>query len=278
MDETEGTVAVLEPDTDTESAVSEETTDEVAETEGQEEGSETEPETYTAEDVEARIEAARKETEERIREQAREEAARFQAEQRNKELDQSWQKMSGDFLANYLRGAAAWGAKQGNEGRAADEVANLYQTTHARQILDEFAKNAMPYMLKKVYDDLAGAVPVFLGKEFDDWTPPKAVLDKYHASMRSNDANTAFGGLVEYIREAIESNVVPKKLEEAKKSASESNKKGEAVKNLQNPPKQAGPVKGGSGGTPPKQTVESAISIADKRKAFEEQYGIPFPG
>lgn len=241
MDETEGTVAVLTPETETD--ISEEMN--VAETEQEEEGSETEP--ITEAEIEERIEAARKETEERVREQAREEATKFQQEQRTRELDATWQKFSGDFLTNYLRGAAAWGAKQGNEGRTGEEVGAMYQTTHARQLLDEFQKSAMPYMLKKVYDDLAGALPVFLGKEFSDWTPSKAVLDKYHQSMRSNDAASAFGGLVEYLKAAYEEHELPKRVEAARKASAESNKKGEAVKNLQNPPKEAGPVKGGGG-------------------------------
>lgn len=240
------TAAVLDPETSTdEEAPEEELTDQVEETED-EEASETE--TFTEEELEQRIEAARKETEERIRSEERERAETAALEANRTRSKQFLEQRAFELLRNQ----AARAAKLGNDGREPEEVAAGLQRVH----LQELVEGVQGYAYQFAFDSLQGHYFTHLQKQYPDYKMPAEKAQRYAKEVASGQTERVFAALYEAMQDAVLSTEVPKRLDEERKAAAEKNKKGEAVKNLQNPPKSGGPAKvGGSSNNVPVMTM-----------------------
>lgn len=275
------TVEVLAPETVIDDAQEPyEETEAQVETETEDGEDDPETETFTKED----LERTAKETEERIRSEERERAEAAAIEQQRA---QSREFLTRTGIQNE-RNLVEWAGKQvGKAVKAAydrgdnvdvDAIAALVGSQMQEIAVRNHVAAMQAHVLQDTFDSLAGHFDAFLKKEYPDWRPDNDMQSKFAREVASKDANRTYLALYEKMRAAVLESEVPKKLEVERKASEEKNKKGEAVKNLQNPPKSGGPAKVNGAGNPPKLTVDTAGSIADKRRAFEEQYGIPFPG
>ena len=257
------TAAVLDPETSTdEEAPTEELTDQVEET-ADEEASETA--TFTEEELEQRIEAARKETEERIRSEERERAETAALEANRTRSKQFLEQRAFELLRNQ----AARAAKLGNDGREPEEVASGLQRVH----LQELVEGVQGYAYQFAFDSLQGHYFSHLQRQYPDYKMPADKAQRYAKEVASGQTERVFAALYEAMQDAVLSTEVPKRLDEERKAAAEKNKKGEAVKNLQNPPKTANPSKvTGDGSRPAINNMNAANAAYNRGDITHDQY------
>lgn len=259
------TAAVLTPETSevAEAVEENELTDQVEETEG-EEASETE--TFTEEELEQRIEAARKETEERIRSEERERAETAALEQ-SRAQNHAY---IGDRAMEKLREQAKRAATAAIEkGLDPDTVAEGLQKVHLNELITEVQK----FAFGTVHSSLEGNFFQYIQKQWGDYKIPPEQAQRYHREVQSQVTERAYTALYELMKEAILATEVPKRLDEERKAAEAKNKKGEAVKNLQNPPKAPSPAKvTGEGGRPAINNMNAADAAYNRGDLTHEEY------
>jgi len=259
--------AVLEP---TETAELDETPEEeTAQVEQPETDGESDAETetrYSEEEVEERLREALEAKEAEIRSEA--EARAF--EQRKQQADKARQ---GDALSK-VAGVVQWAAKLAEEGKTADEIVRGLSPL----VVNDLYKTIDTWAFHDEMEAIGGFFESeVVGKQYPDWKPSTDVRRSYEQGMKSQDPAVRARARFEYQRAAILDSEVPRALTAAQKAAQENNKKGATAAQLKHPSKTESPVKV-TGAAPPKQSVDAAVSIADKKRIFEAEYGIPFPG
>ena len=265
----EDTVAVLDPETATEDEAPEGETaeDSVEETEEQEEGSETAPDIETI-----KAEVAR-ETEAKIRAEVTEEAERNAIEQTRARNQQFMSQRAFDLLRTQVYRAA----KHAEEGKSPEDIANGLQ----RIGVNELVEGLQSYVYQDAYDGLEKHFFGYVQKHAPDYKPDARVMQKYAQEVATKQTDRVFTAMYDLMRDHILATEVPKRLEEERKVAAEKNKKGEAVKNLQNPAKSPGPVKATGSSV---ATVDLSEIIADanrpqaeRRAAYKKLHGMDPP-
>lgn len=273
----EGTALVLEP-TETapveteapEDLETDEVVDESPETDGTEEA-ETEDERLDPEEVEKRIQAAIAEREAEWK--AEQEAQGYKARVTEAE------KVLGQTAARSIGNIVAWAAKQVEEGKTADEVMRLLN----QQAVAAVAGPLASAVSTQEYEARIGLMDSYQQRVAPSWKPSVELVRQMERARNSGDPRIVFESQFDYIRQMVIETEGPKLSEKALKEREEQAKKAGTVaaKRQETAARAAkpGPTTGvGANGAPPKRSVVDALTIEDKRKAFEAEYGIPFPG
>jgi len=259
--------AVLEP---TETGELDETPEEeTAQVEQPETDGESDAETetrYSEEEVEERLKAALEAKEAELRSEM--DARVF--EQRKQQADKARQSEAFSKVA----GVVKWAADLAEGGKTTDEIVRGLSPLVVNNLFDTFSGWAS-------FDEMVATDTFYekdvIGKRYPDWKPSAEVRIAYEVGKKAQTAEERVRARFEYGLAAAIDSEVPRALTAAQKAAQENNKKGATAAQLKHPSKTESPVKV-TGAAPPKQSVDAAISIADKKRIFEAEYGIPFPG
>lgn len=244
--------------------------DESPETDGTEEA-ETEDERLDPEEVEKRVQAAIAEREAEWK--AEQEAQGYKARVSEAE------KVLGQSAARSIGNIIAWAAKQVEEGKTADEVMRLLN----QQAVNAVAGPLAAAVSTQEYEARISLMDSYQQKVAPSWKPSVELVRQMERARNSGDPRTVFESQLDYIRQMVIETEGPKLSEKALKEREEQAKKaGTVAAKRQETAERAarpGPTTGvGGNGAPPKRSVADALTIEDKRKVFEAEYGVPFPG
>lgn len=266
----EGTVAVLDAETEVEPVEAE------AETVIEEEVSETEPQSFTEEEVQERERLAV----EKVREEAREQAQAAAEAARAAQVTQQWQRLGGTLGLDTMRKVATWGAKLASSGTDPDEVGGKLQGVHIQEFLKTASDTLMPYVAAEHIKSLTDYGVKKLETAFPDWKPSRETETKFRNAMLTQDGAKMAEGLFDYIRSAYEESELPKRAKALKEADAKKTRSAREVEAMQKVATD-GPTRGvpsAVGPSNPDQVLETAHPLSKEyAAAFKLKHGFDAP-
>lgn len=237
---------------------------------GESEEAETVEPGLSEDEVAERIKTAIAEREAEWKAEQEAQAYKYRITEAEKQLSQEAARGIGNMIA--------WAAKQVEEGKSAAEVLALVN----QRAVNSLAGPLAAAVSTSEYEARIHLMDDYQKKTAPDWKPSVDLVRQMERARNTGDPRIVFESQLEYIRQMVVETEGPKltekalkeREEKAKKAGTVAQKKAETSERAARP----GPTTGVGGNAAPRRTVESTISIEDKKKVFEEQYGIPFPG